>query len=417
MKYLIGEIKASFIFSTILIVCTQICFLSSCYGQIFVLNSNKKRDAISFVKAKNLIVIPVFINEKGPYNFLLDTGVDPLVITDSVLSKSFNQKNLRPVKINGAGSGEEINAFLTNNVKAAIGESTINNIPTIIIKDNVFNLSNFLGIKVHGIIGYYFFKSFTVKINYQSNRIVFKQPKKNKRIKGIKLKLLFLENKPYINTKLSTDSLGEINALLIVDSGASHALSLETYQGGVFPIPKERISGNLGIGLSGAISGKISRINSITLGNYQLKNLITNFPNYSDIAAKTNIKNRTGNIGAEILSRFHITFDYQNAAMYIKKNASFKDRFEHDMSGIALFIKTGDYNRFFIHRIEIGSPAEKAGFEIDDELVSINFKDISLASLDDVTNMLKSSDGNTLLIELVRNNNVLIKLLKLKKRV
>lgn len=417
MKYLITKIKAPFIILTSLIISLQISFLSNCYGQNFILKNELKRDAISFIKVKNLIVIPIFINGKGPFNFILDTGVSPLIVTDPSLISNFSTEGLRPFKINGAGDGAEIDVLLVNNVQVDLGEAYIDNIPTVVLKEEIFNFSNYLGIKVHGIIGYHFFKSFLVKINYQTNRLVFELPGLNKKIKGTKINIEFFENKPYINAKLSTDNLGEINALLIVDNGASHALSLETYQGSAFPVPTQNIDGNLGVGLSGEINGKIGRVKSLKIGNYHINNLLTNFPNYNDIAAKTNVKNRTGNIGAEVLKRFHVTFDYQNNAMYLKKNNSFKELFEHDMSGLEIYSNSSDENRFFINRVEVGSPGEKAGFELGDELISINFKDIRFSSLDDITSLLKSIDGQTILFEIVRKNNILVKLLRLKRRV
>ncbi len=417
MKNRIKKIKAPFIILTLLIYSLQVFFLSDSYSQNFRLKNNIKRDAISFIKVKNLIVIPIYINGQGPYNFLLDTGVGPLIITDPKLIGNLNTDGLRSFKINGAGDGEEIEVLLANNVQVDIGEANIDNIPTVILKEEIFNFSDYLGIKIHGIIGYYFFKSFVVRINYQSNRLTFEQPRLNKKIKGTRLNLEFYENKPYINTTLTTDNLGEIKALLIVDNGASHALSLETYQNGVFPIPNKNISGNLGVGLSGEINGKIGRVKDLKIGNFHLSNLLTNFPNYNDIAAKTNVKNRTGNIGSDILKRFHVTFDYQNKAMYLRKNGAYKDPFEHDMSGLEIYVNTISKNRFFINRVEIDSPAEKAGFKIGDEILSINFKDVSLSSLDEISGVFKSMDGQTFLIEVFRKNETLIKLLKLKRRI
>lgn len=417
MKYRIMQIKPTFIIFCILIFSLQINFLSNCYSQSFTLKNNLKRDALTFIKVKNLVIVPIFVNGKGPYNFLLDTGVGPLIVTDPALIGNFNINTLRPFKINGVGGGGEIDALLANNVHVEIGEAAIDNIPTVVLKEEVFNFSNYLGVKVHGILGYYFFNSFLVKINYQTNRLLFEFPGFNKKVKGTKLNLEFYENKPYINTKITTNSLGEINGLLIVDCGASHALSLETYQNGVFPVPSQNIAGNLGIGLTGEINGKIARIKSLKLGNYQFNNLLTSFPDYEDVAAKTSVKNRTGNIGSEILKRFHVTFDYQNNAMYLKKNSSFKEAFEHDMSGLEIYVASENNNRFFINRVEVASPAAKAGLEVGDEILSINFKNVNLSSLDDVTGAFKSLDGQTFILEIVRKNNTLIKLLKLKRRV
>ncbi len=417
MKYRTNQIKPPFIIFIITLIGLQLCFSGAGYAQKFSFNHGLKKDAFPFKKVKNLVVIPIFINGKGPFNFLLDTGVDPMIITDLALVDSLKLKEVRPIKINGVGPGEEINALFTTSPAVNIGEASMSNMPTVILKEDVFNLSSYLGVKIYGLIGYYFFNSFVVKINYYSNRLNFWLPETKKRIRGEKLNLEFLENKPYINAKLNTPNLGEIDAKLIIDCGASHALSLETYQDGPFPIPNPNIPGNLGVGLSGEISGSISRVNSIKLGSYTIKDVLTNFPNYSDVAAKTKQKSRTGNLGADILKNFHVTFDYPNQAMYLKKNEYYGTPFEHDMSGMEIYVQDGAYPRFFISRIEVGSQADKAGFKARDEILSVNFKGMDVMSLDELSTLLKSDNGRTVIIEIVRDNNILIKLLTLKRRV
>lgn len=417
MKYWLNQIKPFFVIFIATLFGLQLFFYSQSYAQNFTLNNNLKKDNISFLKVKNLIVIKIYINNTGPYNFILDTGVDPLIITEPKLADSLKITSLRSVKINGIGEGDEISALFSTDVNVNIGESAISNIPTVFLKEDLFNLSNYLGLKIHGLIGYYFFNSFIVKINYYTNRIVFRTPESGKHIKGAKLDLEFLNNKPYINTLLSTASLGEISAKLIVDCGASHAISLETYKEKEFPLPSPNINGNLGVGLSGEINGKIGRITSLKLGPYQFKNIIANFPDYSNAGAKTKQKERTGNLGADILSRFHVTFDYQGKAMYIKKNDAFRLPFEHDMAGMEIFMQSGSPNRIFIGRIEEESAAEKAGFLLNDEIMAINFKTITSYSLDEIVSLLKGGNGNTVVIEIARKNKTMIKLLSLKRRV
>ncbi len=400
----------------ILIIALHVCFLGGSYGQKFQFDYKLKRDAISFKLVKNLVVIPIFVNEKGPYNFILDTGVDPLIITDSSIVDPSQLNNLRRVRINGSGEGDEITAYISNNISAKVGEASMKYVPTVILKEDVFNLSSYLGMKIHGLIGYSFFNSFIVKINYAQSRVSFSLPQTRKKVNWNKLDLEFLDNKPYINVAIQVPDLGKIKAKLIIDCGASHALSLEAYNEGVFPLPNPNFQANLGVGLGGKINGNIGRINSIQLGSYTLKNVLTSFPNYSDVAAKAKQKQRTGNLGADILKKFTVIFDYQDAAMYLKKNNRFSETFEHDMSGIELYVDDKQYNRVFISRVEPASPAEKAGILANDEILSINFASISNYSLDSVINLLKSENGRTVLIEFVRSGKIYIKLLVLKRR-
>jgi len=417
MKYRTNQIKATLLIFMITLIGLQICFSGKSYAQNFVFNTNIKRDALNFKKIKNLIIIPIYINGKGPFNFLLDTGVDPLIITDSTLLDSLQYKNLRPIKINGVGEKREIDALFSIESTVTISRASMKNMPTVILKEDVFNLSGYLGTKIHGLIGFHFFNSFVVKVNYNTSRIKFNLPERGKQIKGSKVDLELLENKPYINTFLKTQQMGEIPVKLIIDCGASHALSLETYNENVFPLPNPNISGNLGVGLGGEISGNIGRISGLRLGSYEFNNVLTNFPDFDNVASKSKIKDRTGNLGSDILKRFHITYDYQNKAMYLRKNDFYNQPFEHDMSGIEIFTVDEGGIRYFISRIEKGSPAEKSELLVNDEIVGINFKKIDTYSLDDIISALKSTDGQVLVMEIWRKDHTIIKILKLKKRI
>ncbi|MES2651170.1 MAG: aspartyl protease family protein [Bacteroidota bacterium] len=400
----------------VIIIALQISCVGLSYGQRFQFDYKIKRDAVSFKMIKNLVIIPIYINDKGPFNFILDTGVDPLIITDSSIVEASQLTNLRRVKINGNGEGDEITAYISNNITAKVGLASMQHIPTVILKEDVFNLSSYLGMKIHGLIGYNFFNSFVVKISYTQLRVSFSLPQVTKKSKWNKLDLEFLDNKPYINVDLEVGGMGNMKAKLIIDCGASHALSLESYKEGIFPLPNPSFEANLGVGLGGKINGSIGRISSIKLGSYNIKNVLTSFPNYGDVAAKTKQKQRTGNLGADILKKFTVIFDYQNAAMYLKKNNYYSEAFEHDMSGMEIYVDDQQFNRFFISRVEPASPAEKAGILANDEILSINFSGIRNYTFDSIINLLKSENGKTILVEFIRNDKVYIKLLTLKRR-
>lgn len=393
------------------------CSSGYLHAQSFYFANKIKRDAIYFTKVKNLIVIPIFINEKGPYNFLLDTGVDPLIITDTLLSKALNYQKTRPIKINGLGSNPEIDALFTAETFVRINRASMSFVPTVILENDIFNLDGYLGMKISGLIGFHFFNSFVVKVNYETNRISYSLPNLKQKIKGTKVDIEILDNKPYINTVLKTDQLVEMPVKLIVDCGAGHSLSLETFNSAKFPLPNTSIPGNLGIGLAGEISGNVGRISSLKIGNYEMKNVVTNFPDFKDVAAKTNRKDRNGNIGSGILKRFNITYDYANKAIYFKKNSFFDSKFEHDMTGIELFVTSDLTQRLLVSRIEEGSPAELAGVKPNDEIISINFKRIDAYTLEEINNLFRNSDGQTIILELYRKDGFTVKLLRLKRRI
>jgi hypothetical protein len=386
-------------------------------GQQFSFKGTRKQQTMSFQLIKNLIVIPVYINDKGPYNFILDTGVSPLLITDPSILDSVDRSLWRPIKISGLGKGEQIEAYSSNTIDVDVGASRMDNVPAAILKTDIFNLSNFLGIHVHGLIGYYFLNSFKVTLNYPAHKMTFYRHEVKTKIKGIPVPMELILNKPYLQVPVMAPNLGLFNARLLMDSGASFALSLEAIDGQKFPLPDSNITANLGMGISGLISGHIGRIHSLSIGKVILNDVLSNFPDYADGAAKVVVTGRNGSIGAELMRRFHITLDYRNSVIYLKPNGALRAAFDHDMSGMEIYMIEGSPNRFYIERIEPGSPAEKIGIMPGAELLEINFKTVNSMDLQSIVQVLKAGNGKNVLLKVFQDEEILFKVLTLKKRI
>lgn len=390
---------------------------STVYGQSFQFKGGRKKENASFILIKNLIIIPLYINGKGPYHFILDTGVSPLIITDISILDSLNLKSLRSTKLAGLGAGSDVEAYLTDQISVRIGSATLENMPSALLKTDIFNLSSYVGMRIYGLIGYYFFNSFTVRIRYPSKNMVYSLPEVNVKKKGEKIPMEIISNKPYIQIRISPLDDEKIDLKMILDIGASHAISLETYQGKAFPLPPKTIKANLGVGFAGLISGSIGRLNRVDIGSTSFKNVLASFPDYAQAGAKTGMLVRNGNVGSNLLKHFDLTLDYTGGAIYLKPNSFSKMSFEHDMSGMEVYLKEGKPNRYFVGRIEPDSPAEKIGILPDDEVLSLNFKSITEYSLDDIDQLLKSGDGKRMVFQLGRENTLMYKILILKKRI
>lgn len=386
-------------------------------GQNFTFKGKRKQQTMNFQFIKNLIVIPVYINDKGPFNFILDTGVSPLLITDPSILDTLDLTRLRPIKISGLGKGEQIEAYASNTIDVDVGASRMDDVPAAILKTDIFNLSNFLGIHVHGLIGYYFLNSFTVKIDYPAHRMKFYRHDVKTKIKGVPIPMELILNKPYLNLPVMAPNLGLFNARLLMDSGASFALSLESIEGEKFPLPDSNITANLGMGINGLISGHIGRVHSLNIAGFTLNNVLTNYPDYADGAVRVAATGRHGSIGAELLRRFYITFDYRNSLVYLRPNSALKAAFDHDMSGMEIYMIEGKPNRFFVERIEKGSPAEMLNILPGDELLEINFKPVQMLDLQSIVQILKAGNGKNVLLKMFQDEDIIFKILTLKKRI
>lgn len=416
MKWLTSAIKLPCVkVLTVLMAATLIT--GNSYAQQFSFDGKRKKEVINFLLIKNLIIVPLYLNDKGPFNFILDTGVGPLIISDPAMADSLKIKNLRPIKIAGLGKGNEIDAFVSSDIKAQLGSAIMDNIPSAILKTDLFRLSNYVGMPIHGLLGYHFFKSFVVEVRYSSKRLRFYTPGWTTKIKGEKIPLDIINDKPYAMVAVESEELGLIGLKLLVDNGASHAVSLEMLHEKPFPLPVTSIPANLGMGLGGPISGNIGRMKSLKIGNYTLKAVLSSFPKYEEVAGKVLMKDRNGNLGADILSKFDITFDYNNNLMYIRKNSNFSLPFEHDMAGMEIYADGDKIERYFINRIEPGSPSENSGLLPGDEIIYINFAPAGNFSLTEINRLMKSGDGKRVALTIVRDGELHIKLIKLKQRI
>ncbi len=401
----------------LLLFVAQVWTTTPVCGQTFKFDGTRKKEAMGFLLIKNLIIVPLYINGKGPFNFILDTGVNPLIITDVSILDSINLTGLRTTKLGGIGEGNDIEAYLSDQIQVRMGHVSINNMPTAILKTDLFNLSSYVGMHIYRLMGYHFFNSFTVRIKYPAKRMIYTLPEVKYKPKGEKIPIEIIGNKPYVHLFVSPEAAERIPVKMILDLGASHAISLESFHNQPFPLPKKNIKANLGIGFAGLISGHIGRVNSVEVGRFRFDEVLTSFPEFEQAGAKTGVAGRNGNVGSNLVKRFDITLDYSKLAVYLKPNSYKNQPFEHDMSGMEVFIQEGNPVLYFIGRIEVDSPAESAGILMHDQLLSINFKPVNDYNLDEIDMLLKGGDGKRLILQLFREKKIIYKVLILKRRI
>ena len=401
-----------------LILCFCISFNIAFAQDGFHFKGKRQKEILKFTKARGLIVVSTYLSNKGPFNFILDTGVGLTIITDPKLKDSLNLKYQRKIQIKGLGEGKDIDAYLTPFLKIEIGNTVHENASAAILDKDIFDLSSYAGMPIHGLIGYDFFKSFIVRIFYETGFIGIYNSENSRLIrKGYRVPITIEQNKPYVTVLLDVNNRTKLPLKMIIDTGAGHPISLESENGAAFPLPDRFVMANLGVGLGGNIGGFVGRIKNLKIGRFDIKDPISSFPYYDDVAAKVISIKRDGSIGNQLLKRFEIIFDYERSCMYLKPNASFFEPFEHDMSGIELYANGSDLKRFFINRIEPYSAADEFGLQKDDEILAINFKHTNTMTMEEIIEMFKSKPGRNLFLEVARNKDTLRGILTLKRRI
>ena len=427
------------------------------YGQEgFTLPNGQKKDKVAFEFINNLVVIPVEVNGKS-LSFLLDTGVNYTLLFSLYENDSIQINNVTPVKIRGLGSGGDIDALKSVHNSVKIGDAVDRNHTFYVIFDERINFSPRMGIPIHGVIGYDFFKDFVVQTDYVSERVTFYDPElysPRKCRSCQELDLRMIGKKPYISQKVESNGKSH-DAILLVDSGASDAIWLFNESMGIEETPKNYFEDFLGLGLSGSVFGKRSKLDKVYLGDFELSRVNVSYPDSIALKSFRTFKERNGTIGAGILKRFTTIMDYKSRKMTLRKNKFFGDPFHYNMAGLVIehdglvpaselkkgtgrsfsfsTNETGDntggkvsFNldpvfsfflapKFIVSEVRKGSPADLAGFEKGDELISVNGKAAYKYDLASLTALFSSKSGRKITMVISRAGAVLKKKFFLKE--
>lgn len=418
-----------------------LCFKTSSAQSDFKLINKAKKQTISFKLINNLVVFPIEVNGKK-LNFILDSGVGTTILFNINNKDSLQLNNVKKIKLRGLGSEDAIDAILSQGNKFKFNNIYSSSENLYVIFDDSFDLSSKLGITIHGIIGHEIFKDFVVKINYGLRKISFYNSEgyaQDNCKKCETFNIGFHNLKPYINVGVKLDAYSNkiTPVKLLIDSGGSDAMWLfENTHPDILP-PKKFFIDFLGEGLSGVIYGKRSMISSLVLGKFELKNPTVSFPDSLSIAHALKFKDRNGSLGANILKRFTVTFDYKKGKITLKRGGTFKEPFRYNMSGIELVYNgkllvkeheyasvglssnqestqqnriTLDYNykysfkpTYKIFKVRKGSPAEEVGLQANDIVIKINGQYTYNLKLEEIVEKFYQKEGKKINLVVERN--------------
>ena len=356
---------------------------------------------------RNLLIVEVTLNGAGPYNFLLDSGVGSSLITDPAVAAALRLRRGERYRILGAGGANAgLQAFKTDSVRLGLGGVTAPAMSLLVLSEDVLNLSGYVGLPVHGILGSELFRSFVVTLHPELFSFTLTDPARYRAPHGKRwstLPLSLENNKAYFTAQVQLSDTLTLPLKLVLDTGASHALSLELDSDPRLVAPARRLPADLGQGLTGRVRGFLGRVATLHLGRYALRSVLTSFPDAADVHRRIDVP-RNGNVGYELLKRFSLVIDYPHQRLLLRPNTSYPEPFEHDMCGVDLLAIGTDFRRFLIISVEPNSPAAIAGLLTDDELLSINFLPVSTMSLTQLSRIMHSDDSRVLLMVVRRAN-------------
>lgn len=128
-----------------------------------------KWNPYNYIKDSHLVGVPVHINGRGPYDFVLDTGAGNTVVTPKLASAL----DLDPLLVDGIarGVGGDIQLEIAAVDELSVGEAKITDSKAVVI--DISKVSSKGGLIENGIIGYDFLKNFETVIDYPKQRFSF----------------------------------------------------------------------------------------------------------------------------------------------------------------------------------------------------------------------------------------------------
>lgn len=390
----------------------------------------------------NLVFIPVKVNGIELL-FLLDTGVEETILLGFDDANEINLNQVQKVNIRGLGRNEAVEGLKSSGNLLTINKMQSKNHLVYLILDSSFNLSSYVGIPVHGILGSAAFKNFLVEIDY-SKKVVFFYKLDSKfqaKIEKSYTKVpLSIENqKPYVNSVVKTNGF-EVLVKLLIDTGNSDAVWLFDKLSKNIQVSEKHFHDYLGQGLSGSVEGKRGRIAEFSIADFSFKSPIVAFPDSISIKNISLQSGRLGSLGGEILRRFSVVFDYTNGFLFLKKNKFYSSSFYYNKSGIEIWYtgaqlvqqmvvttnnsiviqddgtKSDSNNSKYklelkpvyeIGYIRENSSAAKCGLQAGDILVAIDGKLTHNYSLQEINSLLWSEDEIWLELRVLREGRLM----------
>jgi hypothetical protein len=286
----------------------------------------------------------------------------------------------------------------------------------LVLENDYLELRSSLGSDVHGILGYELFSRYVVKIDYDAKILTLMTPQKFKPSKRFtRLPITVEDTKPYYVAEVRINDTTSISAKLMVDTGASHGLFLDTDSNSKIVVPEKNVECIIGRGLAGLITGRTARINSLRIGKYEINDMIANFPDGQGIkdTLRSGRVYRNGSLGGEVLSRFQVIFDFPREKIYLKAKRGFHRQSYYNMSGLTVKAEGERLRDFEIAEVRKNSAADQAGILAGDMILSINSFLTSEMDLSEVNNYFSTKPGRKITMIILRGNKKIEKVFHL----
>lgn len=263
----------------------------------FYMPDSTHQITISYHSVRDLIVLPVTINDSIQVHLILDTGCRNLVLFGKRFQNMFNCVPGRPIVFSGLGNGRPVKGKLALGNRVAIAGMWGNDIPVVVVENsNLFSKYR----NVDGVVGYEIFLKFEIELNARQRTVTFRRADKSLQPDGYTIvPLRVVDSRPVIEATIDMGRR-EHRLDLMIDTGSSLGLLVKTTNAAsLYDLGTECI---LGIGLNGSITGFKTVAERVNVGNLKLTDVAT--------AVVSSPWHNNASIGMEVLKNYVVVINY-----------------------------------------------------------------------------------------------------------
>jgi Aspartyl protease/PDZ domain len=326
----------------------------------FRIAGGKTSTTVPFELVNSHIFVDAKLNGRA-VRLLCDTG-GANVITPAV-AKALGVKPEGALEGKGAGEeSEDIALVKLDSVQ--IGDATVER--QLFAVFDLARLEPAEGAPLPGLVGYEIFKRFVVRIDYGRRLLTLTLPsafQPDSRAAAIPFR--FNEHTPQVD-----GSVDGVPGTFDIDTGSRASLDLLgpfVEKNGLVAHYKATLEGVTGWGVGGPTRSLLARSRSLKLGGIEVQDVVTMLSlqkkgAFSDVYV-------AGNVGAGVLRRFTVTFDYEHQRMYLEPTTADPGRDSYDRSG--LWLNQGD-GCFEVLDVIGGGPGSQAGIRTGDRILAVD---------------------------------------------
>jgi PDZ domain/Aspartyl protease len=336
----------------------------------FTLADGKTSTTVPFELLNNHIYVDVKLNGKGPYRLMCDTGGANIVTPE--LAKDLGLKSEGAFEGRGVGEKSE-DVGVTKVGKLEIGDATIAN--QVFMVFPLGSLGAVEGVPQLGLIGYEVFKRFVATVDYERRLLTLALPTAfDYRGAGTIVPFTFNEHIPQVE-----GSLDGVAGRFDIDTGARDSVSILApfaERHGLKEHYGATVAAVTGWGVGGPVRGLVTRAKVLRLGTLEVAGPVVDLSQQKKGAFVDPYV--AGNVGAGVLKRFNVTFDYGHQRLIFEPNANNARPDSYDRAGMWLNRGT---EGFEVVDIVAGGPAETAGLRVGDWITAIGGTPVGRLSL------------------------------------